>query len=43
MLKLETKKLLFKYLPRTFKKLISVLATFALVTKANKKNNMILE
>lgn len=40
---MQTENLLFKLLPRTFKKLVSVLTIFLLMTKAGKKNNMILK
>lgn len=42
-LELQSEKLLLKYLFRTFKKLVSILATPALVTKASKKNNIVLK
>lgn len=43
MLELHPKRPLFKCLLETFKKLISVLTIFILITKASKKDKMILE
>lgn len=43
MLELQLEEPLLKHLSKTFKKLISVLATFVPVTKTSKKNNVVLE
>lgn len=42
-LRLQSKKLLFKYLFRILKKLVLVLAIFMLIIVVDKKNNMILK
>lgn len=43
MLELQLERLLFKSLFKILKKLVTVLVISALVTKANKKDDMILE
>lgn len=43
MLELQLKESLFKYLPKIFKNLVSVLTISVLVTKASKKVDIVLE
>lgn len=43
MLQLQRKNSFYKILLKSFKKLISVLTTFALITKTSKKDDMVLE
>ena len=43
MLELQTERALFEYLSRTFKKLVSVLATSSSMTETSKKDDVALQ